>query len=145
MAKCKEINPNETDFKNPKSVLSALKNLFKLPTKPGNGLPPSLILAKQCGGFNSSEIAAKIIKRQSEAGINVGPLPDGTISPDEIMERIRVEEMVDAITTKMVLDVAIKPGTALQATGVAGPGLPVQTAGTVVGIASGKAVVNPCA
>ena len=60
------------------------------------------------------------------------------------MERIRVEEMVDAITTKMVMDVAIQPGTALQATGTAGP-IPVVAAGTVVGIATGKAVVNPCA
>jgi hypothetical protein len=52
--------------------------------------------------------------------------------------------MVDAITTKMVMDVAIQPGTALQATGTAGP-IPVVAAGTVVGIATGKAVVNPCA
>jgi hypothetical protein len=142
MSKCKETKT--LDFKNPNSILSALKNLFKLPSKPGSGIPGSLVLAKQCGGFNASEIAAKIIKRQAEAGIPVGPLPSGEISPDEIMERIRVEEMVDAITTKMVMDVAIQPGTALQATGTAGP-IPVVAAGTVVGIATGKAVVNPCA
>lgn len=142
MSKCKETKT--LDFKNPNSILSALKNLFKLPSKPGSGIPGELVLAKQCGGFNASEIAAKIIQRQAEAGIPVGPLPSGEISPDEIMERIRVEEMVSAITTKMVMDVAIQPGTALQATGTAGP-IPVVAAGTVVGIATGKAVVNPCA
>ena len=142
MSKCKETKT--LDFKNPNSILSALKNLFKLPSKPGSGIPGELVLAKQCGGFNASEIAAKIIQRQAEAGIPVGPLPSGEISPDEIMERIRVEEMVSAITTKMVMDVAIQPGTALQATGTAGP-IPVVAAGTVVGLAIGKAVVNPCA
>jgi len=142
MGKCKETKT--LDFKNPNSILSALKNLFKLPSKPGSGIPAQLILAKQCGGFNASEIAAKIIQRQAEAGIPVGPLPSGVISPNEIMERIRAEVMVEAITTKMVMDVAIQPGTALQATGTAGP-IPVVAAGTIVGIATGKAVVNPCA
>jgi hypothetical protein len=60
------------------------------------------------------------------------------------MERIRVEEMVEAITTKMVMDVAIQPGTVIQGTG-GNAGGPVQIAGTIVGIAGGKAVVNPCA
>ena len=59
----------------------------------------------------------------------------------EIMEKIRIEEMVEAISTKLVMQVAIQPGTALQATGIAGPGLPVQTAGTIIGVAKGKAVV----
>jgi hypothetical protein len=87
MGKCKETKT--LDFKNPNSILSALKNLFKLPSKPGSGIPAQLILAKQCGGFNASEIAAKIIQRQAEAGIPVGPLPSGVINPNELMERIR--------------------------------------------------------
>jgi hypothetical protein len=142
MAKCKQtVN---TDFKNPNSVLKSLLNLFKIPYNVGTGIPKQAILAAPCGGFNSSEIAAKIIKRQSEAGVPVGPLPSGRNSPAEIMERIRVEEMVEAITTKMVMDVAIQPGTVIQGTG-GNAGGPVQIAGTIVGIAGGKAVVNPCA
>ena len=142
MAKCKQTA--NTDFKNPNSVLKSLLNLFKIPYNVGTGIPKQAILTAPCGGFNSSEIAAKIIKRQSEAGVPVGPLPSGRNSPAEIMERIRVEEMVEAITTNLVMDVAIQPGTVIQGTG-GNAGGPVQIAGTIVGIAGGKAVVNPCA
>jgi len=141
MAKCKESNPNKTDFSNPNSILKSLLSLFKLkPPSIGTSIPAELLLGAQCGGFNSSEIAAKIIQRQAEAGIPVGPLPSGEISPDEIMEKIRVEEMVEAISTKLVMQVAIQPGTALQGTG-GNAGGPVQVAGTIVGIAKGKAMV----
>lgn len=140
MAKCKEIT-SSTDFKNPNSILRSLLNLFKLtPRSLAAKLPAKLLLGAKCGSFNSSEIAAKIIQRQAEAGIPVGPLPSGEISPDEIMERIRVEEMVEAISTKLVLQVAIQPGTALQATGSSPTG-PVQVAGTTIGIGKGKAMV----
>lgn len=141
MSKCKEINPNKTDFKSPNSILKSLLNLFKLtPPNVGTTIPAELLLGAKCGSFNASEIAAKIIKRQAEAGIPVGPLPSGEISPDEIMERIRVEEIVEAITTKLVMQVAIQPGTTLQGTG-GNAGGPVQVAGTVIGIAKGKAMV----
>jgi hypothetical protein len=138
MSKCKEVS---NDFKNPNSILKNLLNLFKfnLPNR-GTTIPASLLLGAKCGGFNSSEIAAKIIKRPAEAGIPVGPLPSGEISPDEIMEKIRVEEMVEAISTKLVMQVAIQPGTALQATG-GNAGGPVQVAGTIIGVAKGKAMV----
>lgn len=138
MSKCKEVS---NDFKNPNSILKNLLNLFKfnLPNR-STTIPASLLLGAKCGGFNSSEIAAKIIKRQAEAGIPVGPLPSGEISPDEIMEKIRVEEMVEAISTKLVMQVAIQPGTALQATG-GNAGGPIQVAGTIIGVAKGKAMV----
>jgi hypothetical protein len=141
MSKCKETNPNKTDFKNPNSILKSLLNLLKLrPSNTSTTIPAELLLGARCGSFNSSEIAARIIQRQAEAGIPVGPLPSGEISPDEIMERIRVEEMVEAISTKLVMQVAIQPGAALQGTG-GNAGGPVQVAGTVIGIAKGKAMV----
>ena len=142
MTKCKEVNPNKTDFKNPKSILSSLLNLFKLPTARSQSMPTPLILASTARpGLSPSKVAARIIQRQAEAGIPVGPLPSGEISPDEIMERIRVEEIIKAITTEAVVDVAIKPGTVIQGTG-GNAGGPVQVAGTVIGIASGNAVVR---
>jgi hypothetical protein len=142
MAKCKDIDPNKTDFKNPNSILQSLLSLLKIkpPSIPGGAIPAQLLLGARCGGFNSSEIASKIIQRQAQAGIPVGPLEDGTISPDEIMEKIRVEEMVEAISTKLVMQVAIQPGTSLQGTG-ANLGGPVAIAGTTIGIAKGKAMV----
>lgn len=56
------------------------------------------------------------------------------------MERIRTEEILTAISTKMVLQVAIEPGTALSATGVSPTG-PVTVAGATTAIAKGKAMV----
>lgn len=142
MAKCKETNPNNTDFKNPKSILNSILNLFKLPTARSRSMPTPLILASNARpGLSPTEIAARIIQRQAEAGIPVGPLPSGEISPDEIMERIRVEEIITAITTKAIIDVAIKPGTVIQGTG-GNAGGPVQVAGTVLGIAAGNAVMR---
>ena len=139
MAKCKETST--TDFKNPNSILKALLNLFKItPPNTGTSIPAELLLGARCGNFNSSEIASKIIQRQAEAGIPVGPLPSGKISPDEIMYKIIAEEIHDAITTKMVMQVAIQPGTTLQGTG-ANAGGPVPVAGTVIGVAKGKAMV----
>jgi len=142
MAKCKEVNPDNTDFKNPKSILNSLLNLFKLPNARSQSMPTPLILASTARpGLSPSKIAARIIQRQSEAGIPVGPLPSGEISPDEIMERIRVEEIIKAVTSEAVVDVAIKPGTVIQGTG-GNAGGPVQVAGTVLGIAGGNAIIR---
>lgn len=142
MAKCKEINPDQTDFKNPNSILASLLNLFKLPTARSRSISTQFVLASAARpGLSPSKVAARIIQRQAEAGIPVGPLPSGEISPDEIMERIRVEEIIKAIVTEAVVDVAIKPGTVIQGTG-GNAGGPVQIAGTVLGVAAGNALIR---
>ena len=153
MAKCKETGVNQKgdctpNFKNPSSILNSILCLFKLPPKVGiNSMPKQITLASKArcagGGLNASKVASRIIKRQSEAGIPVGPLPSGEISPDEIMERIRVEEIISAITTEMVLDVAIQPGSNVSST-VASPVGPLPATGVVTTIAKGQAIVNPC-
>jgi hypothetical protein len=142
MSKRKEVSSEKTDFKNPSSVLNSLLSLFKLPFTRTRRLPSPLILSSTVRpGLSPSKIAARIIQRQSEAGIPVGPLPSGEISPDEIMERIRVEELIKALTSEAVVDVAIQPGTVIQGTG-GNAGGPVQVAGTVVGISSGNAIIR---
>jgi hypothetical protein len=152
MAKCKDSGVNQNgdctpNFKNPNSILNSILCLFKIPTKIGiNSMPKDVTLGSitRCagGGLNASKVASRIIRRQSEAGIPVGPLPSGEISPDEIMERIRVEEIISAITTEMVLDVAIQPGSNVNSI-VAGP-IPLPATGIVTTIAKGQAIVNPC-
>jgi hypothetical protein len=153
MAKCKDSGVNQNgdctpNFKNPNSILNSILCLFKIPTKIGiNSMPKDVTLGSitRCadGGLNASKVASRIIRRQSEAGIPVGPLPSGEISPDEIMERIRVEEIISAITTEMVLDVAIQPGSNVNST-VASPVGPLPATGIVTTIAKGQAIVNPC-
>jgi hypothetical protein len=140
---CKDINPNEPDFRNPKSILAAILGLFKLPTSIQLPFPSPLILASKGTrpGLSPSKIASRIIQRQSEAGIPVGTLPSGKVSPSEIMERIRVEEITKAIVSEMAIDVAMQPGTVLQATGSSAGG-PVQSVGTIVGVATGSALAR---
>jgi hypothetical protein len=152
MTKCKDSGVDQNgdcipNFKNPNSILNSILCLFKIPTKIGiNSMPKDVTLGSitRCagGGLNASKVASRIIRRQSEAGIPVGPLPSGEISPDEIMERIRVEEIISAITTEMVLDVAIQPGSNVNSI-VAGP-IPLAANGIVTTIAKGQAIVNPC-
>jgi hypothetical protein len=142
MAKCKEINPNQTDFKNPLSVLASLLNLFKIPPSISKPIPNPIILASEARpGLSPSAMAARIIKRQSEAGIPVGPLPSGRISPSEIMERIRMEEIVNALTTEAKISVATKPGAAITSSG-ANAGGPLVSVGNVISSSGGNAIMT---
>lgn len=140
--RCLDTNDGKINFKNYKSVLNGLLNLFKVPMSTSQRMPTPLILAtKAKPGMSPSQIASRIIKRQSEAGLPVGPLPSGQVAPAEIMERIRIEEMVKALTSEARIDVAIQPGTSIQGTG-GNAGGPVQVIGTILGIASGNAQMS---
>jgi hypothetical protein len=139
---CEEINPNQPNFKQPKSILSSLLSLFKIPNTIQTSIPKPLILAsKNRPGLSAKLMASKVIQRQAEAGLNVGPLGTGETSPAEIMERIRMEEIVDAITTQMKIDLAIVPGGKSVITGNAGP-IPVVGTGTIIDIMGGSAVAS---
>jgi hypothetical protein len=132
----------EVNFKSYKSILNGLLNLFKIPSSVSQTMPSPLILAtKARGGMSPTQIASRIIQRQSEAGLNVGALPSGKISAAEIMERIRMEEIVKSLTSEARVDVAIQPGTSIQGTG-GNAGGPVQVVGTILGIASGNAQIS---
>jgi hypothetical protein len=131
-----------TDFKNPQSVLSSIKGWFKTPRTKTLKYPKPVILASENRpGLSPKKIAAEIIRRQSEAGLPVGPLSSGEISPDELMERIRVEEIIKAIMVEMKTDVVIKPGALIQASG-GNVGGPIQVVGTVVGYSSGLSMAS---
>ena len=141
--RCLDTTPaGKINFKNHKSILTGLLNLFKIPMIATQSMPVPLILAtKAKPGMSPTQIASRIITRQSEAGLPVGPLPSGITSPGEIMERIRMEEIVKALTSEARIDVAIQPGTALQASG-GNAGGPIQVVGTILGIAGGNAQIS---
>lgn len=139
---CENTNPNEIDFKNPKSILNGLLNLFKVPRSLPASIPTQLILASKARpGLSASLIASRIIQRQSDAGLNVGPLPSGKESSAEIMERVRIEEIINAITTEMKMDVAIQPGGQSIVSGTAGP-IPVVGTAVVTSILSGSGMAT---
>jgi hypothetical protein len=139
---CERVG-NEIDFKQPRSILQGLLNLFKIPTQLPTRIPKPLILASEARpGLSAKKIAARIIQRQAEAGLNVGPLGTGEVSPAEIMERIRAEEMVNALTTEARVDVAIKPGGTGVLSGVAGPGFPIAGSSITTTIQGGSALIT---
>ncbi len=106
-------------------------------------VPVPLILAgvPRRGGLSPTKIATRIISRKNEAGLPVGVLPSGSVSPDEIMERIRIEEIVKALQEEAVITIAINAGIALTATG-ANAGGPIQVVGSTVVPFKGYGVIQ---
>lgn len=137
---CKESENNGgINFRSSRSVINALKNLFKIPNIPNTTIVDSNLLAFAGGvkpGLSPEKIAARIIQRKSEAGLPVGFLPGGDTAPDEIMEKIRMEEIIKALTEEARIDVCTRPGTQLQATG-GNAGGPIQVFGTLISTSCG--------
>lgn len=123
------------NFKSGSSILNAIKNLFKIPNLPKQPvLVDSYSLAFLGGnkpGLSAKKIAARIISRKSEAGLPSGPLVGGATAPDEVMEVIRIEEIVKALTEEMRIDICSRPGAQIQGTG-GNAGGPVQVFGTIL-------------
>ena len=133
-----------TDFGNIDSILGAFNKLLKIQTVGApTTIPTPLILigAPRRSGLSPTAIASRIISRKSEAGIPVGALPSGGVAPDEIMERIRVEEIIKAIQQESLISVAIPPGTVINAAGASAAG-PVVVVGATVTITKGFGVIQ---
>ncbi len=132
------------DFGNLDSILGGFNKILKIQTigAPTN-IPSTLILigAPRRSGLSPTAIASRIITRKSEAGLPVGILPSGGVAPDEIMERIRVEEIIKALQEESLITVAIPPGTAISGTGSSLAG-PVKVAGSTITITKGFGVIQ---
>lgn len=132
------------DYSNIDSIIEGFDNIMNLSSL---GSPPPipspLILTgvPKRSGLSAIKIASNIIARKNEAGLPVGALPSGEISPDELMERIRVEEIIKAIQQDSIIRVAIPAGTPIKAEGVS-PAGPVSVFGSTIAFTSGYAVVQ---
>jgi hypothetical protein len=71
----------------------------------------------------------------------LGVLPSGGVSPDEIMERIRIEEIIGALQEDAIISVAIPPGIALSAAGIS-PAGPVSVFGSTITYIKGFGVIQ---
>jgi hypothetical protein len=133
------INFNSID-----AIIGGFDKILKLSSVGGvPTIPAPLILvgvAKR-PGLSPTKIASRIIARKSEAGLPVGVLPSGGVSPDEIMERIRVEEIIRAIQQDMIITVAIPPGITITAAGISPTG-PVSVFGSTIYYAKGYGVAQ---
>jgi len=126
------------------SIMGAINKILKLQNAGGTtSVPPPLIMVGGANrpGLSAIKIASAIIQRKSEAGLPVGALPSGGVSPDEIMERIRIEEIIKALQEDAKITIAIPPGTTLTANG-SSPSGPVTVFGSTITIATGYAVIQ---
>jgi len=132
------------DFSNTDSIIGGFNKVLNLSSV---GSPPpiptALILTgvPQRSGLSPIKIATKIISRKSEAGLPIGPLPNGNTNPDEIMERIRIEEIIKALQEDAIISVGIPPGITLSAAGVS-PAGPVSVFGATIYVAKGYGVIQ---
>lgn len=132
------------NFESFSSILKGIKNILNIQNNSvSSKIPTPLILigAPRRSGLSATKIASKIIQRKTEAGLPVGALPSGGVSPDELMERIRVEEIIKAIQEDAKITIAIPPGTTLSAAG-ASPAGPVSVIGSTITISTGYGIIQ---
>ena len=126
------------------SIIDIIISAFKIPKEPVTPLPPPLILAgaNLRPGITSSSIAARVISRQSEAGMVVGDVFADGPNTSEAMELIRIEEIVNALLTEAKIEIVIPPGIGVTTVGVGNLGLPVISQGTTTSPAVGSGVIR---
>jgi len=132
------------DFSNIDAIIGGFTKVLNLSSVGGPPpVPTPLILigVPLRAGLSPTKIASRIIARKSEAGLPVGALPSGSINPDEIMERIRIEEIVKAIQQDMIISVGIPPGITLTAAGISPTG-PVSVFGSTITFTKGYGVAQ---
>lgn len=132
------------DFGSITSIIEFILGAFSLPETPLTKLPPPLLMTggNLRPGLSVTDIASRIITRQSEAGLVIGDVfADGSNS-SEAMELIRIEEIINAIQTQAKIEVAIPPGVGVLAVGPGNLGAPVVVRGVTTSIASGVGVIR---
>lgn len=132
------------DYSNIESILSGFDRVLSLSGAGAATTPPSPLIfigVPMRTGLSPIKIASRIIGRKGEAGLSIGVLPSGAINPDEIMERIRVEEIINALQQEAVVSVAIPPGLTLNASGIS-PAGPVTVFGATITFSKGYGVIQ---
>ena len=132
------------DFNSVESIIGGFGKILNLTSIGGPPVIPTpliLVGVPLRPGLSPTKIASRIIARKSEAGLPVGALPSGGASPDEIMERIRVEEIVSALQDEAIISVAIPPGITLSAAGISPTG-PVSVFGATIMYSKGYGIIQ---
>ena len=100
------------------AIAAILKRAFKVQKKLIPLSKEEILLGVQFReGLSAIDVASKIIERKKEIGIGIGPLASGSENIDLQMEVIRIEEIINAIKTKMKVEAAFPPGVPITATG----------------------------
>ena len=125
-------------------VVNLILTIFSIPDPPIAKLPPPLVVAGATlrPGLSAKAIAAEIISRQSKAGRQVGNVFTDGDNVEETMELIRIEEIINALLTQSVVNVAIAPGVSVTTIGTGNLGIPVVSQGYTTTIASGNGILR---
>lgn len=125
-------------------VLDVILSAFSIPETPVQALPPPLIFtgAKLRPGLSAKTIAARIISRQSDAGLIAGDVFADGPNTSEFMELIRIEEIIDALLNDSVVNVVIDPGISVMTSGVGNLGAPVVSMGTTTTFGIGNGIIR---
>lgn len=125
-------------------VLNLILSAFSIPEEPVSALPPPLIMvgAKLRVGLSASAISARIISRQSEAGLPVGNVFADGPNTSEAMLTIIVDEIINSILTEAVVNVVIPPGVSVTTVGVGNLGAPVISQGATTTMAIGDGIIR---
>jgi hypothetical protein len=139
-----ETTSNSIDFGSISSIIGLILAAFAIPNVPLTPLPPPLLAvgSNLRPGLSTSDIASRIISRQSEAGLVVGDVFEDGDNTAEKMELIRIEEIINAIQTEAKIEIAILPGVGIAGVGFGNLGAPVFIQGVTTAIASGKGVIR---
>lgn len=132
------------NYTNIESIINGFQKILTIQTKGTPTRVPSVLIlvgSPLRSGLSPTKIASRIISRKSEAGLPVGILPSGGVSPDEIMERIRIEEIIRAFQEDAQITVVIPPGTTLTAAGTSGAG-PVTVFGSTITLTTGYGIIQ---
>lgn len=126
------------------SICNAISNAIDKARTPIMTIPAILLVCSAImrPGLSPMTIAAKIIRRQAEAGAPVGSAADGTQSITEAMELIRVQEIVSALKMDSRVQVGLPiGGIQIIATGSNGGG-PVVCMGFNINIPRGDGIIG---
>lgn len=126
------------------NILNLIKGAFSIPKKPLTPLPPPLLLtgANLRTGLSAKDIASRIISRQAEAGAPVGDIYSDSGNVSELMEVIRVQEIINALQLEGKIEIVIPPGVMVQTVGIGNAGIPIISQGATVNIAHGQGVIR---
>lgn len=129
------------NFNNIDEVIEEILNLIAIPKPPDPPIPAPIVMASSSRpGMSAQKMAAEVIKRKSETGLTVGPLPDGTQNPSELLEIIRMQVIMEEMISQGRITVVINPGIPIIASGIAANGVPVTVNGTTTGFGTGSGI-----
>lgn len=135
----------ENKFIDVKSVMAGFGLILSLKSIGSPPPVPTLLIltgVPRRTGLSPIKIASNIISRKSEAGLPIGILESGRVSPDEILERIRAEEYVKAFQQESIITIALPAGTTITGSGISASGGPVTVFGMTTMITKGYGIIQ---